>query len=258
MGTSQLVLVERRDEVALLTLNRPEKRNALSLELIHELTVAVEEFNKDASIKAIITTGAGDIAYSSGRDLAWLAQKRPEEALLVDELDKLFFTAIRGSPKVTIAAVNGYALGAGMMLMLSHDLAIASERALIGMPEVIRGTVPRRVATGALRAIAPRLALELIITGRPFDANRAWATGLVNRVVPHERLLSAAYEWAKEITTLDPVTVEYCKKAAYAIMDQVTYAQAIEINKVFTAQHHAVNPKAKAGLFDFLRKEHKA
>jgi enoyl-CoA hydratase/carnithine racemase len=250
MGTDK-VLVKRKDGVAQITFNEPKRRNPLSLELMEETTAALKELASDPEIRVVTTTGAGDAAYLGGLDVkelatVWRDADSPEEIFLD------FVYTLRNFPKVTIAVVNGYCLGGGVTILLAHDLAIASERAQIGLPEIFRGFTPR-YATGALfKAISPRVAFEMLLTGKNLDAERAAAVGLLNRVVPHDRLRAEADTWAREVSRFDPVTVEFSKKAAYDCLDQPSYAQALKVSSRLHLEHNAANPKSFEGLLAFV------
>jgi enoyl-CoA hydratase/carnithine racemase len=245
------VLVKRAGSVARITFNDPRRRNPLSLEVMEGTAAALKELASDPDIRVVTTTGAGDTAYLGGLDVrelatVWQEAESPEPVFLD------LVSTLRNCPKVTIAVVNGYCLGGGITILLAHDLAIASGQAQIGLPEIFRGFTPR-YATGALfKAIAPRVAFEMLLTGKNVAAHRAVEVGLVNRVVPHDRLLAEADEWAREIARFDPATVEYCKKAAYECLDQPAYIDALRVSSRVHLEHNAANPKSFEGLLAFV------
>jgi enoyl-CoA hydratase/carnithine racemase len=249
------VLVEKRGAVAKIIFNRPEKRNALSRDTIRELLAVFEELRSDDSIAVVLTTGSGDIAYCAGRDLSEFpteggrsrgSDRRSEpRAYHVAEV-------IRTFPKVTIAAVNGYCLGGGITLLLPHDLAIASDKAQFGLPEIMRGFLPYPIVATIFRTLIPtKLAFELILTGKNWDARKSMEAGLINRVVPHDQLQEAAWSWAEEIARFDKTTLKYCKMAAHASMEAATVPAAAEIAWLMQEEHSLVNPKAYAGTREF-------
>jgi enoyl-CoA hydratase/carnithine racemase len=162
--------------------------------------------------------------------------------------------AIRTFPKVTIAVINGYCLGSGMTLLLSHDLAIASEeKARFGLPEVMRGFLPIPVVGTLFKSSIPtKAAYELILTGKNWNAHRALQAGLINRIVPHTELQEAAWEWAKLIAQWDQITLQYCKLAARASMETTTLPLAAEVAWLMNHEHGIVNPKAFEGVQNFL------
>ncbi|MGH7774551.1 MAG: enoyl-CoA hydratase/isomerase family protein [Candidatus Binatia bacterium] len=249
------ILVEKRGAVAKITINRPEKRNALSRDTIREMLDAFEELRSDDSIAVVLTMGAGDVAYCAGRDLSEFpteggqvrgSERRSEpRAYHVAEI-------IRTFPKVTIAVVNGYCLGAGITLLLPHDLAIASDKAQFGLPEIMRGFLPYPIVATLFRALIPtKLAFELILTGKNWDAKKSLEVGLINRVVSHDQLQEAAWGWGGEISRWNKTTLRYCKMAAHASMEAPTVPAAAEIAWLMQEEHTMVNPKAYEGTRPF-------
>jgi len=254
----QYALIERREEVAMVTLNDPEHRNMLSPEMIDALISAFQELAEDDSIAVVVTTGAGDTAWSAGQSGHRLVNayehrtEYPKHISPMLHLDEL----VRHHPKVTIAAVNGYCLGAAITLLISHDLAIASaERARFGLPEVFRGFVPRTPVASLFRAVPRKWAFDMMLTGENWDARTAQMAGLITRVVPHAQLREAAYQWAREVARWDRITLEYCKKAAHACLDQPTYVQALEVAGLICEEHNTVNPRGYQGMREFLAKK---
>lgn len=245
------VILEKKDNIAMITINRPEKRNALSKEVRTAMLSILEEIRNDDSIKVVTTTGAGDIAYCAGMDLGELLSRHdhPGQEVEPQSLSQM----IREFSKVTIAIVNGYALGAGLTFMNGHDLAIASEEnAKFGLPEIMRSFVPKGAVVPLCRYTHMKWALEMLLTGKNWDAERAYQAGLVNRVVPHARLREEGQEWASEIARWDPVTLMYCKKAAYSSVDAATYRQALEIVALWQGEEARMNPRTSQGLRDFV------
>jgi len=251
----EYILVEKRGAVAKITINRPEKRNALSRAAIREMLGAFEELRNDDSIAVVLTTGAGDVAYCAGRDLSEFpteggknrgTDRRSEpRAYHVAEM-------IRTLPKVTIAVVNGYCLGAGITLLLPHDLAIASDKAQFGLPEIMRGFLPYPIIATMFKTLIPtKLAFEMILTGKNWDAKKSMEAGLINRVVPHEQLQDEAWQWGEEIGKFDKTTLKYCKMAAHASMEAATVPAAAEIAWLMQEEHALVNPRAYAGTREF-------
>ncbi len=229
------MLLDKRDGVATITINRPEKRNALSRDAIREIMATLDELKDDDTVRVVVTTAAGDTAYTAGRDLTnFLEQDEYEKqhrgtprdwGPTAWELSEV----IRNYPKVTLAAINGYCLGAGIYLVIAHDLAVASEeKAQFGLPEVLRGMASK--PGGVLfRAVPKKWAYEMCLTGRNWDAKRAFASGLINRIVPHAQLQAAAHEWAAEIAQLDAMTLRYIKQAGLRSMEQTSHVLANEV-----------------------------
>jgi len=250
------IVVEKIGAVAKITFNRPEKRNALSRDMIREILAAFEELREDDSIAVVLTTGTG-VAYCAGRDLSEFPQAggKPRSTDR-RSLPRAYHVAevIRNFPKVTIAVVNGFCLGAGITLLLPHDLAIASEQAQFGLPEIERGFIPYPIVATIFRTLIPtKFAFELILTGKNWDARKSLEIGLITRVAPHDQLQDAAWQWGNEIAQWDKTTLKYCKMAAHASMDAPTVTMAAEIAWLMQEEHTMVNPKAYAGTSRFHR-----
>src|SRR5919199_1288409 len=158
------ILVEKHGPVAKITINRPEKRNALSRDAIREMLGVFEEIRNDDSITVVLTTGAGDIAYCAGRDLSEFPTAGGPRGIDRRSEPRAYHLAevIRTFPKVTIAVVNGFCLGGGITILLPHDLAIASDKAQFGLPEIMRGFLPYPIVATIFRTLIPtKLAFEL-------------------------------------------------------------------------------------------------
>jgi methylglutaconyl-CoA hydratase len=207
--TFNLVLVRREDPgVVIVTLNRPDKRNALSVALIEQLRAAVEAASVDAGCRAIILRGAGP-AFCAGLDLAEAAQPDGHERS-GDALRQLYET-LATSPAVTIAAAHGAAMGGGAGLVAACDFALAADDLRLAYPEVRRGLVAALVTCLLCRQACDRVVRELVLLGQTVDATRAAALGLVNRVVPAAQLESTAMELAREIARAAPGAIERTK-----------------------------------------------
>ncbi len=222
MEQHKLVLekISKKDGVAWLMLNRPERKNALSRALMAELIDALKRLRENDTVRCIVTTGIGD-SYSSGLDLydlreSWKRKKRWDEGGTTVEIVKL----LRACPQVTIAAVNGWCLGGGFALLNGHDLAVAADNAMIGMPEVIRGSFGA-VATSTLfhSGIPFKKAFHIQLTGRNLTASEAERVGLVSQVVPKNDLMPYVEELAREIASRNGATLEHAKIAAYMEKD---------------------------------------
>ena len=213
------ILVERRGHILLITLNRPEARNAINRRAHIEIGSALEQAQADPEVRVVILTGAGDKAFCAGADLVALA--RGESVLPENPQQRAWgFAGFVSHPidKPVIAAVNGFALGGGTEIALAADLVVASETASFGLPEVKRGIYAG--AGGAFRAVQqlPRkIGMEILLTGDRIDARRAHDIGLVNRVVAPERLLDEAFELAGRIAANAPLAVQASKRIALGI-----------------------------------------
>ncbi|WP_283161949.1 crotonase/enoyl-CoA hydratase family protein [Pseudonocardia sp. Ae707_Ps1] len=204
-------MLERRGAVALITLNRPRSMNAVNADLARAAGDALAEFTADPTLRAAVITGAGR-AFCAGADLKELAAGRPVHDAAHPE--RGFAGIVRHFvDKPLIAAVNGFALGGGTEIMLACDLAVLADHATLGLPEVTRGLV---AAAGGLlrlhRQMPPKLAFEAVFTGDPIDAATAKHHGLVNRVVPAERVLDEALDLADRIADNAPMAVRASKR----------------------------------------------
>jgi enoyl-CoA hydratase len=209
----ETLLVERRERVALITINRPEKRNALNIKTREEGAAVLEELSADETIRVVVFTGAGDKAFIAGADIAEF-QGRTAITQREVMLGRSLFTAIDNFPKPVIAMVNGYCLGGGCELALSCDLRIASDRASFGQPEINLGIIPGGGGTQRLtRLLGEGKAMELILTGDIIDAQTAYNLGLVNMVVPAADLEARTMELANRIAEKSPVALRMAKEA---------------------------------------------
>jgi enoyl-CoA hydratase len=200
--------------VAFLTVNRPEARNALSGETVEEMHRALEEA-RQARVTVLVVTGAGDKAFVSGADIRSIRARGRDDALA--SINSRLMTAVETHDAVTIAAVNGYALGGGCELALACDLRIASDTAIFGLPEPSLGIIPGAGGTQRLpRIVGLGRAKEMILTGARWDASQALAYGLVSEVVPAAELGAAARRLAARVLVLGPLAVRLAKMALNA------------------------------------------
>ncbi|HEX5149262.1 MAG TPA: enoyl-CoA hydratase-related protein, partial [Candidatus Limnocylindrales bacterium] len=204
--------VEGHPGVAMLTLDRPEARNALDFALLAELADALERFDGDGVTRAVVLTGAGDRAFAAGADITELAEQTPERLRAEGRFDTWDRIAAVGLP--VIAAVRGFALGGGCELAMSCDMIVAGDDAQFGQPEIRIGVMPGAGGTQRLtRAVGSALAMELILTGRSIGAGEAEAMGLVTKVVPADETLDAALGLANRIAAQAPLAVRAAKEA---------------------------------------------
>ena len=214
-------LVEHRGNVMVITINRPEARNAVNGAVSTAVGDALEQAQNDADVRAVVITGAGDKSFCAGADLK--AISRRENLYHPDHGEWGFAGYVHHFiDKPTIAAVNGTALGGGTELALASDLVVADERAKFGLPEVKRGLIA--AAGGVFRIMdqLPRkVAMELLLTGEPITASDAFEWGLINQVVGEGSVLEAALAMAARVTANAPLSVQASKRVAYGVDDGV-------------------------------------
>jgi len=196
--------------IARLTMNRPEKLNALNRKTMEELDAAIDAFSADDAAKALVITGAGAKAFVAGADINELARQTPREGKDYSLFGQRVLRKIETCRKPTIAAINGFALGGGLELALSCHMRVAAEGAKVGLPEVTLGIIPGFGGTQRLpRLVGRGMALQLILTGEMIKAEEALRIGLVNKVVPAESLMAEATSMAATILERGPVAVEF-------------------------------------------------
>ncbi|MBN2185277.1 MAG: enoyl-CoA hydratase/isomerase family protein [Candidatus Krumholzibacteriota bacterium] len=185
----ECITMDKKDSLARIMINRPDKLNALSIKTVMELTEAFEEIKSDDSISVVIFGGAGDKAFAAGADLNELSKQGMLDGKEYSVRGHRLCNLIENLGKPVIASICGFALGGGCELAMACTLRIASEKARLGQPEVNLGTIPGFGGTQRLPRLIPRgIAMELILTGRVLKADEALVLGLVNKVVPHEEL----------------------------------------------------------------------
>lgn len=205
------LLVEYRDHSCLITLNRPDSLNALNRALLDQLRAAIAELAGNRKVRTIILTGRGR-AFSAGADLKERAGMDPDQVRAFVRLIGDTFSAVAALPQVTIAAVNGLALGGGTELALACDLRMVHPEASLGLTETRLGIIPGAGGTQRLpRLVGPAFAKDMILTGRKVSASEALAVGLANRVV--EDPLAASLAIAEEVRLCAPISVEQAKRA---------------------------------------------
>ena len=213
------LLYARRDALATLTINRPDARNALSHEMVTELRQALREAKRDPAVRVIVVTGAGSI-FCAGADLNSFRRQQPE-------LNRYFqrrqladlFVDMTELGKPTVARVNGHALAAGIGLVAACDLAVASDAAQFGMPEVNVGLFPMMVMAIVFRSLPRKAAMELMLTGKRFDAAEALRLGLINRHVPADRLDVEIEALTEELAGKSPIAMKLGLEAFYTMQD---------------------------------------
>jgi enoyl-CoA hydratase len=216
--------------VLLITINRPDKMNALNKTVLQELHSAVDEVYNNPAIRSAIITGAGAKAFVAGADISEFQGLKHHEGMELAQKGQNIFKKIEEAPKPIIAAVNGFALGGGCELAMACHFRIAADNARFGQPEVNLGLIPGYGGTQRLtQLIGKGRAIEFMITGNMLDAATALQYGLVNHVVPQEELLSKARSILELVNTKAPLAVGRCIKAANAVFDPAKDGFAEEV-----------------------------
>ena len=206
------ITLNQKETIAIVTLNRPKVLNALNTETLNELYEVFTQLDSDTGIRVIIITGSGK-AFIAGADISEMNTYTPDEARAFSQLGHKTMDAIQNTGKPVIAAVNGFTLGGGLELALACDIIIASENAVLGLPEVNLGLIQGFGGTQRLpRLVGKARAKELIFTGEALKAQRACEIGLVNRVVSQEDLLPEVKKMAQVISKKGPVALTLAKK----------------------------------------------
>jgi enoyl-CoA hydratase len=230
---NRTVKLDREDDgVAIITVNRPDKLNALNADTIQALGAVLREVHDDAAIRAVVLTGAGEKAFVAGADIAELSKMGPVDGVQVSRAGQVVFRMLERMPKPVIAAVNGFALGGGLELAMACHIRIASSRAKFGLPEAKLGIIPGYGGTVRLpRLVGRGRALELILTGDMIDAAEAFRIGLVNRVEEPEALLDAARAMARKMIANGPVAIALAIEAVdHGMTSTLDEAQLLESN----------------------------
>jgi enoyl-CoA hydratase len=208
------LLVQCESGVAVLTVRRPRRLNALDASTLDEIRQAVLDFQQDESIRCVIVTGDGDKAFVAGADINEIATETPESARQRALRGQHVFDLIEQLGKPVIAAVNGFALGGGCELAMACTLRMAADTARFGLPEINLGLIPGFAGTQRLARLVGRAkAMELILTGNPVSASDALAMGLVNRVVPAADLMHESRALAAELAAKPPIALRYAMEA---------------------------------------------
>jgi enoyl-CoA hydratase/carnithine racemase len=251
MKTYEYLLVEAEAPIAIVTLNRPDRRNALSLALMEELIDCFRALGQASEIRAILLAANGP-AFSAGHDLSELMGREISGYRHVFEVCTVLMTLLQSIPQPVIGEVQGTATAAGCQLVATCDLAVASEKSRFATPGVRIGLFCTTPMVALTRAIGRKRALEMLLTGTPIDAPTAMEWGLVNRVVPGERLREETYSLAQRIAEASSLTVSVGKQAFYTQIDldqQKAYAYAKEVMSL-----NAMAEDAQEGMGAFLEK----
>ncbi len=247
----QHIVVDRSDGVATLTLNRPERRNALSLEMLTEVTAALTELGTARDVKAIIVAGSGR-AFSAGHDLGEMIDRDLAFYEKLFDACAVMMLAIHGVPQPVIAKVHGIATAAGCQLVASCDLVVAAEDARFATPGVRIGLFCSTPMVPISRAVGRKRAMQMLLTGEPISAQTAQDWGLVNIVAPAAELDDAVHGLVTRITRFSPITVGIGKDAFYQQVE-LSEPDAYELTKDIMARNAAIRD-AQEGMGAFLEK----
>jgi len=210
----ETILYDKKDNVAWITFNRPDKLNAQNETLLGEVVAALEKANDDDEVYVIVITGAGDRAFSAGADISMFSKWAPIDVMKWTKATRRPYEFIREIPKPVIAMVNGIAVGGGTEISIACDIIIAAENAQFGQPEISVGVIPGGGGTQMLpRLVGEKKAKELILTGDFISAEEALQLGLVNKVVPKEKLREAVDELVGKLKSKSPAILKFAKLA---------------------------------------------
>lgn len=250
----QTLTIEKEEGIAIVTINRPKYLNAINSMVLKELGLAFKEFSESKEIKAVIITGSGEKAFVAGADIAEMKDMTSDEAQKFALLGNQTFNLIENLSKPVLAAINGYALGGGNELALAADIRLAADNARFGQPEVGLGIIPGFGGTQRLaKIIGVGKAKELLLTGEIIDAEEATRIGLVNKVVPLDKLMDEARKLARKISSNAPLALKYCKEAVnFGLGESIDKGLAFESNSFalcFSTEDQ------KSGMEAFLTKK---
>ena len=247
------ILYDVNDAVATITLNRPERRNAIGPNTLRELLAAFEDSKRDTAVHVVVLTGAGDKAFSAGASLSDMSaeatesMRHDERGLFVD-----LFLAMEQLGKPILGAINGAALAGGFGVALSCDLLVAADTAQFGTPEIRVGLWPMMVMSVVMRDLGRKRAMQLFMTGERIDAHTALQWGIVNRVVPAADLQTETTAWARELTRWSPLIMRLGRNAFYDIDGLDMEAQLRYLQSQLTAL--SLSDDFREGVTAFLQK----
>jgi enoyl-CoA hydratase len=234
--TYNQIVTEKVDRAFVITLNRPDKLNALNIELLQEVKSAVLSVQTDQEVRAIIITGSGSKAFAAGADIAEFANFNVEQGSSMSRDGQEVMNSLETSSKPVIAAVNGFALGGGCELAMACHFRIASENAKFGQPEVNLGLPPGYGATQRLAQIVGKgVALEMLLTAKTIDANEAYRIGLVNSVVSQDELMATCLKTVSKISGKSPEAMDAVIQCVDDLYNKTNDGFESEINAFGTA-----------------------
>jgi enoyl-CoA hydratase len=206
--------------LAVLILSRPKQLNALNSSLLEQIDKALDEIEAKAEIRVLLITGSGPKAFAAGADISELRGLSTEQGKRLSRRGQRLFERLEKSRLFVIAGINGFALGGGLELALACDMRVMAHSAMVGLPEVSLGIIPGYGGTQRMtRLVGPAHAMELITTGRKIDSHHAWRIGLVNHVVPSEKLLETSRNIAFEVLENAPLSISAAKRSVRAALE---------------------------------------
>jgi len=249
------VLLEKKDHIAIATINRPKALNALNSEVLTDLNELVDLVEADSDIYALILTGSGEKAFVAGADIGEMSTLTKEGGEAFGKKGNDVFRRLETLPIPTIAAVNGYALGGGCELSMACDIRLCADTAVFGQPEAGLGITPGFGGTQRLaRLIGPGMAKQLIYTARNIKAEEALRVGLVNAIYPASELMAAAEKLASTIAANAPIAVRACKKAINEGLEAPIDEALVIEEKLFGSCFETADQKEGMGAFLERRK----
>ncbi len=245
----QNLLIDKRDGIAIVTINRPDKLNALNDRTMEELDSAFAALGSEATVRGVVLTGAGEKAFVAGADIAELATQSPVEGQKLSRRGQRILDRIENLGKPVVAAVNGFALGGGCELAMACHVRVASENAKMGTPEVKLGIMCGYAGTQRLpRLVGKGRALEILLTGETVDAQEAFRIGLVNRVFPRDKLLAEAEALLRKMLANGPLSLRFTMEAVNAglemPLDEAQYLEATLFGLICTTEDMKEGTKA--------------
>ena len=247
------ILLEKKNAIAYITLNRPKVLNALNMATMQELSAAFHEIKGDAGTRVVILTGAGEKSFVAGADIGELQKNNPIEAKEYTHRGQAVLDLIEHLGRPVIACINGFALGGGCEIAMACTMRLASENAKLGQPEVKLGIIPGYGGTQRLpRLVGKGIAMQLLLTGEMISAQEAHRIGLVNEVVPAGQLISRAEAIAQSIIKNAPLAIQYCLEAVNHGME-LTQQEGLYLEATLFAVSCAPEDK-KEGTTAFLEK----
>src|SRR3954468_12678674 len=247
------VKLEQKNSIAYVTIDRPKVLNALNMATMQELWQVFSELKDDRQVRAVILTGGGEKAFVAGADINELAKNDPVQAKAYTHKGQATLDLIENLGKPVIACINGFALGGGCEIAMACTMRLASENAKLGQPEVKLGIIPGYGGTQRLpRLVGVGLAMQILLTGEMITAQEAHRIGLVNEVMPAERLVPRAEEIAQKIAAMAPLAIQYCMEAVNQGMN-MTLAEGLFLEATLFGMCCATEDK-REGTTAFLEK----